>query len=139
MKIKLSTLNLKTIEDCFKTDKEFCKKWHVEAPATAKECAKRTFEDLKTAQLLKWYVIKDGRNIVGFFGNEGNTRLSSFFIKPKYRPANKELFEMLIQNLEKPFISGVYNKNIPALKWLQKMGGNAKHRYKEGTLVIFEE
>jgi hypothetical protein len=128
------------ILECFKTDPELIEKWHIEAPASVENCAKRTTEDLKKANVSVYELIDTKNNTIGYFGKEilnNNEYLSGFFIKPEYR--NKETIKefwncvnLIMDNNQ--FFCGIYKKNTKAYSFLMKNNG---FPFEDGNFVFF--
>jgi len=113
---------LKILEDLYETDEELCDLYHIEAPATSKVCASRTFDDIKNLDDFCFYIlIKEGR-ISGWFGKEQD-HLTGFFLDKGLRKNSKDVFKSYIfPKFEDGFLSSVYKKNSRAVSFLKKIG-----------------
>lgn len=115
---------LETLYECFKTDKDLIQKWHVDSGKGLDACVKRTYKDLKSAQV-RVYELKKDSELFGYFGIEKESFLTGFFIIPKFR--TKDGVTMFWNEVDNKFkdpiyYTGLYNKNIPAIKFIEKRG-----------------
>lgn len=60
-------------------------------------------------------------NIVGWFGKENANSLTGFYIMPEYR-SQKEVWEAILSNFDRPLKTGLYLKNYRAIKAMNKLG-----------------
>lgn len=115
------------IQFCFLTDSDLTEKWHISAGKGINTCVEKTVNDLKDCQT-QVFKVTDGDDIVGYFGKEicyGNIFLTGFFITPKFRTAigRNDFWQSIESELPKPFFCGVYEKNIPANKFIKSRSG----------------
>lgn len=113
------------IRECFATDAELLATFHIEAPADVDTCTNRTIEDLKKAPNFTFYSLKEGNEIVGFFGVsyvEEIYYLNGFFLKAKYRHMKKEFLDEIKKKTSNTFYTGIHVRNKRAEKFLLKHG-----------------
>lgn len=130
MNLKQSHLIATTVFDCFASDPAFIEKWHVLAGQPLVACVDKTVSDLQSVKDLKFFEVLDRKEVVGYIGIENvenkHLALTGFFLKPSHRTREglSEFWSVIKDYFEgRPFMSGVYTKNRPANKFLQKMGG----------------
>lgn len=115
------------LKECFESDNDFVSKWHNEAGNGLESCINKTYSDLKCLNL-KFYSLYNSNDLVGYFGKElvGSVLfLTGFFIKPEYRNNKyiKIFWDTVHKEFEgKTFFVGIYDKNIPAKKFLIRNG-----------------
>lgn len=128
-------MNYKEIlTECFSTDSDLLKKWHIEAPSDLETCVNRTNNDLLSINNMNFVLLKDNKDsLIGFYGTEMGCYLTTFFIKPEYR--NKEVIKKFWKQVEKDmtkeYYSGLYAKNTRAIEFLKKNGGRI---YSQGMI-----
>lgn len=105
----------------FKEDSELLNKYHISAPNTAENCAERTLNDLKEANV-ETYLFTIDNEIIGYYGIESKVFLTGFFIKPAHR--NKriitEFWNQVSSNFKGDFYAALYIKNTRAMDFLRK-------------------
>jgi hypothetical protein len=129
-----------TLTECFASDKELITKWHI-ASGKLEDCVERTFKDMADAKIEMFKLIEDNK-CVGYFGLEGDSFLSGFFLKPEFR-SKKDInnFWNIIDNVfdNKPYYSGVYLKNTRAIKFLSKKGRVVLEVPDKGLVFLLNE
>lgn len=105
----------------FRTDSELLSKYHILAPNSAEVCAERTLKDLNDSNV-EIHLIKQNNEVIGYYGIEGSSFLTGFFLTPEFRtPAVVELFWGRVeQHFEKDYFVGLYTKNTRAIKFMNK-------------------
>lgn len=111
------------IEYCYPSDSNFLTKFHTEAGKDIKTCIQKEINQLTYAVELETYKLTEGNDLVGYFCKDQDM-LVSFFILPKYRSAEikTEFWKMIKSKFDGKFTVGVYDKNVPAKKFLLKNG-----------------
>lgn len=114
-------MNKQDLFDLYSLDPELYEKWHIRAGEGIEICVDDT-----------WNIIKDHELYLfdfGYFSINRNDDIApvlwGFFIKPEYRnPEGRQLFIRELYNaMPRIFLSGLYNKNIRAIKFLEKLPG----------------
>lgn len=125
------------IKECFESDEDLLSKWHICSGEGLDICVDRTYGDIAVSGTDFYSITKDGE-LVGFFGHEkvqNLNALTGFFIKPEYR--NKEdvsqFWDIILKELNGPFICGIYEKNDRAKKFLEKNNGKLVASFKSGA------
>ena len=111
---------------CFSSDNDLISKWHIESGTNVKTCVHRTLTDLLSCDLNVFTFMVDDQ-LAAYFGKErcdGKEFMTGFFIMPQYR--NRFFitqFWLKVRGFfDEPFYSGIYTKNIPARKFLDREG-----------------
>tara|TARA_R110002020_G_scaffold148779_5_gene324846 strand:- start:11136 stop:11597 length:462 start_codon:yes stop_codon:yes gene_type:complete len=133
----------KVLKECWENDEKLLKKWHISSGKGLDEVLKNTMETLtedtdKTT--FNFYKIKDGNNIIGFFGHEIYMKepfLTTFGVKPEFRSDDikDKFFKVITNTIGNDFATFLYSKNTPAIHWLIKKGAVLK----ESLVVEGEE
>lgn len=87
----------------------------------------------------KFYVVEENDKFIGYYSTyEINTwnALSSFFIMPEFRDKKLEFFNLLAKPMNHKFIISIKDKNIRAIKFMEKIG--AKEYYTQNNTVFFK-
>lgn len=109
------------LTELFATDSELLSKYHILAPNSAEVCAERTFTDLINADI-KIHLIEKNNEVIGYYGIEGSSFLTGFFIKPTHR--NKETIERFWKQVDshfnKDYFVGLHSKNTRAIDFINK-------------------
>lgn len=105
----------------FQTDSELLSKYHILAPNSAEVCAERTFNDLEESNVTI-HLIEQNGEVIGYYGIEGKTFLTGFFLTPENRsPGMVELFWRRVdKHFDKDYFVGLYTKNTRAIKFMNK-------------------
>lgn len=115
--------------EMFDSDKKLLAEYHVEAPCSLDKAVDRTLSDLKKCQVLMVYQMKtELGETIGWIGHElyaGDNYLTGFGIKPKFRTKEikDEFFNIVKDKLGDNYFIGLYEKNLPARKFIEKRGG----------------
>lgn len=116
------------LKNCFSTDEQLIQVWHLEAGKGLESCVEKTFQDL---QLYKTQIFKlsNENELAGYFGKEvfnNNTFLTGFFLLPKFRnhEGRTNFWNSVESELTKPYFCGLYEKNVPANKFIKSHGGH---------------
>lgn len=125
MKIRRVRYVKNLLLECYRADEDLVSKWH-QANGVA-ECVRYEEHAIKQNDVMVFKVIQDGE-LVGYFGKELGCELpclTSFFIMPKFRETKSkdEYWTIVLDHFKGPFLCGVFEKNIPANKFIQKRGG----------------
>lgn len=115
------------IRECFLEDEELTSIWHINAGLGSESCINRTIDEINQAgDNLKFFVIKNDKDILGFYGTELDCYLTTFFVKPRYRKKEymKDIWEIMIKDLPKTFHSSLHVKNTKAIDFFKKNGGS---------------
>lgn len=87
----------------------------------------------------KFFIVEENNNFIGYYSTyEINTwnALSSFFIMPEFRDKKLEFFNLLAKPMNHKFIISIKDKNIRAIKFMEKIG--AKEYYTQNNTVFFK-
>lgn len=123
--------------DLYSSDPELVEKWHIRAGEEITTCVEDTWDIIKNHELFLYDF--------GYFSisrEEVVPRLGGFFIKPEFRTNEyKNLwYSELCSKMPKIFLSGLHNKNLRGIKFLQKLPGceivNITDKY---TIFIFRQ
>lgn len=129
------------LEDCFITDETLLSKYHIESGKGLDVCVNKTFNDFNKSYFpLTFYTLLNEEKIVGYFCVEHLEKikcLSGFFIKPSFRneAIKKEFWNIVSKEMQNDFLCGLYLKNIPAIKFIEKKGG--RPLYRDDESIIF--
>jgi len=114
----------KTIECCYRSDKDLIDKYHVIAPSTLKECVEHTVSVFIRSQNFTMYELSFWGRFAGYIGVEKSdiTTIKGFFLMPEFRVADHYL---RFFNTIKEIAGGVahipvYDKNKRANSFLLK-------------------
>ncbi len=115
------------IAECFAEDEPLINKWHLEAGKGLEACAEATYRDMRDAGVDFFEVTEKGER-VGYFGRElfrGNEFLTGFFVRPKFREKKfmRRFWQLVSLRLASPFYCGLYEKNEPAIAFINKNNG----------------
>lgn len=123
---KIKSHNLEEmLKECFALDEALLSIYHVHAGKGLDACVNKTMEDLKNVDksFTFFNVFKDKKHI-GFYGWESINNINyinTIFIRPEFR--KKEYVSQFVSLLDKPFFTGLYAKNLPAISFYLKQGG----------------
>jgi len=127
MQVKEIELSLDIIESHFKMDEDLLNIYHIEAGNGYKQCALRTFEDLKntTFPTFKFYGVYEDEKMVGFFGTEEYIYVNTIFVNPSYRKSEymKAFYKCLTSIVGDNYITALYKKNTRAIQFYIKNNG----------------
>jgi hypothetical protein len=130
--------------ECFGSDRELLNRWHIVAGSGAEACADKTLSDLRESSVLFFRLTQES-NLAGYFGKEVHHEkeyLTGFFLMPIYRTdeGRKDFWKVIEMNFKSPFYCGLYEKNIPANKFIQRHGGKPIKRtgIKDGVAVLYK-
>lgn len=118
----------RVLRGLFYEDDDLLSKYHIDSGSGIKKCVDRTVSDMAGFKNYKFYVIKDGEEIVSFFGKEEIDQavfMTGFYVKIKYR--NKEFISYFWEQVQKTMgsnniFSTIYKKNTRAADFLSKKG-----------------
>lgn len=114
-------MNKQDLFDLYSLDPELYEKWHIRAGEGIEVCVDDT-----------WNIIKDHELYLFDFGYFSIDRVSDiaptlcgFFIKPEHRntEGKQQFIKELYKAMPKIFLSGLHNKNIRGIKFLEKLPG----------------
>lgn len=133
----------KIIPELWKKDSELLDKWHITAGMGHDYCINKTLNDIKGFdKSFKFYTIKDSACNVGFFGIEFENFLTTLYMSPDYRKKEYigQFWNMILNNINKPFKSAIYAKNKPCADFFVKNGGILIDigRNLNNTFIVFE-
>lgn len=113
------------IRECFALDDALLSLYHVYAGKGLDACVSKTLEDLKNVdESFTFYNVFDNSEHVGFYGQEridGINYVNTIFIRPEFR--NKHSVREFARLLPTSFCTGLYAKNLPAISFYLKQGG----------------
>lgn len=127
--------------ELFATDSELVNQWHIAAGQGLAACAQKTASDLIELNC-QVYKLTLNDEAVGYFAHEKANNedfLTGFFLKPSMRTSEHKaaFFKVIKETINRPtFFAGVYSKNVPAVKFLQKHATSARE-YKCAGAVMF--
>lgn len=128
--------------ECYRADKDLVSKWH-QANGVA-DCVAYEAHAIKANDVRVFKVILSGE-LVGYFGQELGLELpclTSFFIMPKFREEKfkNQFWSVIMDYFKGPFFCGLYDKNIPANKFIQKRGGTVvkQRRLLDGEASLYK-
>lgn len=134
----------KILAECFAADNALLTKWHVVSGMGLESCVEKTFADLQDAGVI-FFKILDGDKLVGYFGKEvyGEKQyLTGFFLMPQFRNEGSRgnFWNLIESHFNIPFFCGLYEKNIPANKFIQSQGGRPVRRValSDGEAVLYK-
>lgn len=109
------------ISECFESDPELIEKWHIEAGSSLENCINRTFNDLNKFNVT-FYKLNIDNKLVGYFGVEGNSFLTGFFLKPEFRTKKYilEFWNIVDSKFDNSYMIGIFQKNQRASAFLRK-------------------
>jgi hypothetical protein len=115
------------LRECFETDIVLLEKFHIYAGQGIETCVNKTFKDLQEANV-QIFKIEQDHELVGYFGKEDLDEikfLTGFFIVPKFRSTQdrKEVWNLIQNEIKQPFYCGLFEKNIPANRFIKSNGG----------------
>lgn len=135
----------KYVHKGFSLDNDLTEKWHITSGKGLEYCVNKTVEDIasQTYPDFKFYIVLKDGEFVGYFGNENSGKyLTTIFIAPEYRQYKKEFLKAITPYMQETFISTIYNKNIPCMKYFNKIGKetvNFMFNNNEATLFTFSK
>lgn len=123
MEVKLLENFKPLLKECFSTDDNLINLYHIKATKGLEACVTDTYDLLKDCNV-KIYALRNDKENIGYFGVEGGNFLTGFFIKPSYRNKENivEFWKIVDSYMPSVYYSGVYKKNIPAVKFLSRRG-----------------
>ncbi len=133
------------IKKGFSLDKDLMEKWHITSGNGLEYCVNKTMLDLKeqTYPDFKFYIVQKDNNFVGYFGQELNgSYLTTIFIAPEYRKNKEEFLKSIYPYMQEKFESAIYSKNVPCMKFFNKIGTEKKRLMindNEATLFEFNK
>jgi hypothetical protein len=132
------------LSQCFSTDDDLLNKWHIVAGKGQAACVEKTFLDLQDAKV-KFFKILHDESLAGYFCKEifGDKQyLTGFFLMPEFRNEAMRLrfWAIIEMNFKLPFYCGLYEKNVPANKFIQSQGGKLIKRVAipDGKAVLYK-
>lgn len=137
----------KYIEIMFPLDKDLIEKYHIEAGNGEEKCTARTISDIKTTtnEDFKFYIITEGNEVIGFFGEEFNKKyINTIFVSPFYRNKEKmkEIWNLISSHFMKPFATSLYKKNSRCIDFYIKNGAKIKKEFisnnNDVVFLVFE-
>lgn len=131
------------LRECFAADEALLRRWHIVAGKGLNACVDKTFRDLQVAGVTFYKVVAEDE-LVGYFAKENfydKEFLTGFFIMPDLRNDEVKLrfWSLLKSQFEVPFHCGLYEKNLPANKFIKSRGGREVERVhlKDGNAVHY--
>ena len=132
------------LHECFKSDEELLKQWHIFAGKGLSACVERTFRDLQIASV-QFFKVVVADELVGYFAKEAcgdKEYLSGFFLMPDMRTdeVKKTFWNLVRSQFDQPFFCGLWEKNIPACKFIESRGGRNVQRIRlaDGEAVLYK-
>lgn len=125
MKVRIVRYVKNLLLECYRADQELIAKWHQKNSVA--DAVEYESQAIKAHDVRVFKVILAGE-LVGYFGREDGLELpclTSFFLMPKYRQTDfKDRFwAKILDHFSGPFFVGLFDKNIPANKFILKRGG----------------
>ena len=118
--------NLKpVISAMFETDADLTSVFHIESGAGLQGCIERTLIDLNTCDpSFRFYELRDGAEVIGFFGKEFDNYLTTIFVHPRFRKSEKmnEIWNLIRFHFDGVFYTSIYSKNTRAASFYRKRG-----------------
>jgi hypothetical protein len=120
------------LSECFLADKDLLELWHIYAGKGLNACLEKTFRDLQTAAVI-FFTVMIHDELVGYFGKElcdNKEFLTGFFIMPDLRTneIRTQFWSLVKAQFELPFHCGLYEKNVPANRFIISRGGKEIER-----------
>lgn len=111
----------KDLYSLYSSDPELVEKWHIKAGEGIDICVEDTWNIIKEHEL---YLFDFGYFSIDRYSDIVPT-LGGFFIKPDYRTSQgkQQFIDELCKTMPKIFFSGLHNKNIRGIKFLEKLPG----------------
>lgn len=106
------------IRKCYESDASFIQNYHELAGQSVDICVERTIKDFKNSKVQVFGLYKND-NLVGYFGDNGYSWLTGFFILPEYRKYKKECWNIIDEYFNYNFQIGILTKNMPAIKFFK--------------------
>jgi len=139
MKLKLQHIKgeerlRQVITECYSTDIDLIKKYHILAPSTLEKCVEHTVNYLLHTEKefeLDLYEINNNGVLVGYFGRERvkkRENLCGFFLIDRSPEAKKEFMRFLKMKFKDKINCYIYNKNTRGISFLKKNG----FKFKDG-------
>jgi hypothetical protein len=127
------------VQKAYESDSDCVEKWHITSGKGLKHCVDRTVSDLEELKTLKFYVVTEMGNFVGYFGTEYNGQyLPTIFVMPHYRNQKDLFWKEIEKKVANPFRAGCFTKNIPCCKFYAKKGKEiARIKTNEGEATLF--
>ncbi len=113
------------IREAYASDQALLDKWHIISGSGLDACVKDTITALtkETYPDFAFHVLEDNGLFVGYFGNEADrSYLNTFFIAPEQRSRKLEIWQAVVGAMEPAFLSAIYSKNTPCMRFYEKMG-----------------
>jgi hypothetical protein len=128
------------IKTCYKEDSNLVDIYHVKAGMGLDYCVKYNTNDLKSVRA-ECYMITSNDELVGIYATSVMSQLpylSFMFIRPKFRKEFTDLvWDKIKVTFNKPFVTAIYKKNIPACKFFDKKCDNKFMSYEEINNELF--
>jgi hypothetical protein len=133
------------IRDLYESDQEHILNVHETSEKGLEYCINRTIADY-VCNNIKIYSLNIDNKLIAYFGEEdlnGERWLTGFMIKPEMRSIyKKEVWNNILDHFKGQFKVGLYSKNIPGIKFLEKNGcrliENSYNTYGEGKIFMME-
>lgn len=129
--------------ECYASDPELTSKWHQVAGSGVSACIEKEYHDLRAANV-SFFVVTEGA-LIGYFCKEvfqGQESLTGFFLMPKVRTKEirAQFWELIRANFRKPFFCGLYERNVPAKRYIESKGGTPikKSTLPDGPAVLYK-
>ena len=106
------------IVNCYQSDSELVSKYHV-TPGKLSDCVDRTVSDLLNNNV-NVYKIQVNDKFIGYFGESEGKYLNGFFVMPKERKNNADVWNVIKAHFSGSFKTAVFSKNTRAIKFLKK-------------------
>lgn len=112
-----------TVHYCYSMDQSL-REFSRNSECDLDERIKREVDCLKFGDMT-FYKVYDDKKFVGYFGYETQPilTLTTFFIMPEFRARKDEIFNYMVQDLDKTFYAGLFDVNIRAKRFFEKQGG----------------
>ena len=144
MKIEVIEDYKPIIAECYAGDEALINKWHQVAGSGLQSCVDKEFSDLRSVNV-EFYRVTEGETLIGYFCKEeiqGFDALTGFFLMPSFRTNEMKLqfWQLVESNFNRPFFVGLYEKNLPAKKYIESKGGTPFKRstLPDGDAVLYK-
>lgn len=114
------------VAECFASDPDLIKRFHIAAGEGLAACIERTMRDVSTFdRSFQFHRVYDGDELVAYWGTEYGRYVNLIFVKPSHRTREfmSRFWRRVQESVGNPFYSAVYTKNLPAVDFYRKRGG----------------
>lgn len=131
------------VSECFATDVELIKKWHIGSGSGLNACIDRTMNDVAKYfdSSFRFYKVYERGELAGYWGTEFGKYLNLIFVKPKFRNSDflNNFWHSIKESVSNPFTTAIYAKNKPAISFYIKHGKIIDNFQMDGNEVVLFE